>query len=161
MIVKCKQFGHIQSDMSVNVLIGLTRQFGKESLQELLQTDSIADPNNISISRDEALVLVGGRQSIIQLLQQTGDNLLIKGGAPMMVGFARKHHLFGKNETCVKILSHRRKLPNDGVNYEDLGKYVQSAVCTSAVAVAGGFTFAGQVWVKPSELAGALQRMFN
>ena len=158
MIVKCKVLGQIESNMSVNSVIAYTRQYGKESLQELL-TDNIVDPNNITISKDDALVLVGGRQSIVQILQQAGDNLLIKGGPPFMIGFARKHHMFGKNETCVKIVSGRRKLPEDGFKYENLAHFIQSVLWTGAVA--GGVTVYGQVSVKPSDLAGALQLMFD
>ena len=158
MIVKCRLFGQIESDFPVNSLIALTRQFGKESLNEL-PTDNFIDPNNITISKYEALVLVGGRQSIVQILQQAGDNLLIKGGPPFMIGFARKHHMFGKNETCVKIVSGRTKLPEDGFKYENLAHFIQSVLWTHAVARGG--TVDSHVSVKPSDLAGALQMMFD
>ena len=159
MLVKCRVAGNLESDMSANWLMATTRQFGKETLEELRQ-DTMVDPDNITIQKDEAMVLVGGRQSIMKLLQENGDNVIIKGSTPMMVGVFRKHHMFGKNETCVKIVSGRKKLPEDGVKYEDLGNYVQSARFWMRIE-GDSISFPGQATVKPSDLALALQRMFK
>ena len=159
MLVKCWIAGAIESNLSTKNLIALTRMYGKDSLEGLTSNDSIVDPNNIHINNDQALVLVGGRQSIIQFLQAAGDTPMIKGGPPMMVGVMRLHHMYSKNETCVKVIANRRNPPNDGIEYENVGRYIPSAV----VAGAGGTGIAvqGTVAVSPQALAGALQRIFG
>ena len=55
MLVKCWMAGHLYSDMKINQLMVLTRQWGKDNLEELTVKDSLVDPNNIAIGGNNAL----------------------------------------------------------------------------------------------------------
>lgn len=118
MEVKCYLAKGPELDQTMMNLLALTRKDGKQSLEELSN-----DRAGISLSRNrEALILVGGRDSIHDFLLYGGCYPYIAGVGPFRVSFARKHRTLGKNETCVKLVcgpGHRQ--PEDGSSYVDLG----------------------------------------
>ena len=156
MLVKYWYAGWMNADLPIKGMLALSRQWGKDSLAEC----SNDDWGQVQIHRDSALVISGGRQSIIQSLADCGEKPLLTGGPPFMLATARKHHMFGKNETAIKLIANRRKAPDDGGDYVDLAKFVQSAVPGPA-AYGMGIMLVGSVSVKPYELAQTLQRIFK
>ena len=118
MQAKCYLAAGPDVDRTMMELLSLTRANGADSLGALSN-----DRAGISLSRNRvALVLVGGRDSIHNLLLYSGSYPLIVGTRPFNVCFARKHRVFGKNETCLKIVcgtGHRQ--PEDGSDFIALG----------------------------------------
>jgi len=117
MQVKCYLAQGDEVDKNMMELLALTDERGQNSLGGLAN-----DIGNISLSKTRgALILTGGRESITRFLYNQGSFPLITGGRPFLVSFARKHRIFGKNETCVKIVSgtgHRQ--PTDGSEYQGI-----------------------------------------
>ena len=118
MQVKCYLAKGPELDQTMMELLAVARNEGQTSLGMLSN-----DMAGISLSRNrEALVLVGGRDSIHNFLLFQGCYPPIFGTGPFLVSFARKHRVFGKNETCLKIVSgqgHRQ--PEDGSEFVALG----------------------------------------
>lgn len=104
-------------------LLSLARNSGETSLGVLAN-----DMAGISLSKNrDSLIFVGGRDSIHNLLLFSGPYPPIFGTRPFKVCFARKHRVFGKNETCLKIVcgdGHRQ--PEDGSEFVSLGENAKS-----------------------------------
>jgi hypothetical protein len=118
MEAKCYLASGPELDRTMMQLLALARNEGKTSLSELYN-----DRAGISLSKNrQALILVGGRDSIHDLLLYSGTYPLILGARPFLLSFARKHRVFGKNETCLKVVcgtGHHK--PEDGSEYVPLG----------------------------------------
>ena len=118
MEAKCYLASGPDVDRTMMQLLSMARDNGTTSLTALYN-----DRSGISLSKNRtALVLVGGRDSIHKLLFWSGTELRIIGTAPWYVSFARKHRVFGKNETCLKIVcgpGHHQ--PEDGSEFVPLG----------------------------------------
>jgi hypothetical protein len=143
MKAKCYLAKGPELDMTMMELLALARgDAGKDSLGSLSN-----DRAGISLSRNrEALILVGGRDSIHDFLLYQGVYPQIIGAHPFLVSFARKHRVFGKNETCLKIVcggGHHQ--PNDGSEF-------------AALPIKGR---AERLTVTPPELAHCLHFMYG
>ena len=118
MEAKCYLASGPDVDRTMMQLITLARDNGSTSLSALYN-----DMAGISLSKNRStLVLVGGRDSIHNLLFWSGTTFSILGTCPWYVSFARKHKVFGKNETCLKIVcgpGHHQ--PEDGSEFVPLG----------------------------------------
>jgi hypothetical protein len=117
MQVKCLLAQGAQTDMSMMDLLALTRNTGQTSLGGLIN-----DFDKISmVKARSALVLVGGRESISRFFYNSGGMPRIVASRPVQVCFARKHRMFGKNETCLKIVCGGGfRQPPDGSEYINL-----------------------------------------
>lgn len=117
MQVKCYLATGPELNQTMMELLALTRNEGEESLTALHNTNA-----GISLSKNrQALILVGGRNSIHDFLMGQGAIPLILGTRPLRMSYARKHRIIGKNETCVKIVcgtGHYK--PEDGSDYVDI-----------------------------------------
>lgn len=118
MEVKCYLAKGPELNRTMMELLSLTRNEGHNSLGALY-----TDQAGISLDKERsALILVGGRDSIHKFLMYTGPFPHIIGTRPFLLSFARKHRVFGKNETCLKIVcgsGHHK--PEDGSDYVALG----------------------------------------
>jgi hypothetical protein len=64
------------------------------------------------------MVIVGGRESIRNSLFNSGNTTHITGANPLRMCFARKHRVFGKNETCLKLVCGQgHQQPQDGSEF--------------------------------------------
>lgn len=107
-----------ESDRSMMELLSLARHNGQSGIGGLANFKG-----NISLSQNRgALIIVGGRESIVLSLTRQGVAPQIIGGSPFLFTFARKHKVFGKNETCLKIVSGRdnHPQPQDGDEYKEI-----------------------------------------
>ncbi len=107
-----------ESDRSMMDLLSLARNNGQTGIGGLANFKG-----NISLSQNRgALVIVGGRDSIVLSLTRQGPAPQIIGGSPFLFTFARKHKVFGKNETCLKIVRGRANhpQPQDGDEYKEI-----------------------------------------
>lgn len=127
MKVKCYLAEGNDADRNMMDLLRLTRSNGQQGLGGLVN-----GRDGISLAKNKgALVLVGGRESIMHSLIFSGGIPLITGGNPFRVTFARKHKVFGKNETCVKIVgSEGHPQPEDGSEYVALSGQGPTITCT-------------------------------
>lgn len=118
MQAKCYLAQGPECDLTMMELLALTRNSGQTSLGGLSN-----DLAGISLSKSKvALILVGGRDSIHNFLLYNGAYPYITGTVPFRLCYARKHRVFGKNETCLKIVcgeGHRQ--PEDGSEFVTLG----------------------------------------
>lgn len=119
MDVKCYLAKGNEAEMNMKDLLAVTRSNGYRGLGELSN-----DRSGISLVKDNAaLILTGGRESISRFLYNSGAYPLIVGKPPFLLTYARKHRVFGKNETCLKLVcGNGHQQPEDGSEFVPLGQ---------------------------------------
>jgi hypothetical protein len=105
-----------EADQSMKHLLALARTQGANGISSLIND---ARNGNLSLTETKsALVIVGGRESIRRSLMNSGGYPTITGTAPLKFCFARKHRIFGKNETCLKVVAGQgHTQPEDGSEF--------------------------------------------
>lgn len=117
MEVKCYLTQGAETDRSMKDLLSLARNNGQTSLSSLIN-----DRDVISLSKNRGgLVVVGGRESISQFFYFSGGMPYIVGSRPFLITTMRKHRIFGKNESCIKMVCGTgHPQPEDGSPYVTL-----------------------------------------
>ena len=137
MQAKCYLAQGPEVDLTMMELLSLARSNGQTSLGGLSN-----DMAGLSLTKNRvALVFAGGRDSIHNMLLFSGPYPPIFATTPFLLSYARKHRVFGKNETCLKIVCGQgHHQPDDGSEFV-------------SIPVKGGGT---RLIVTPPELAHTL-----
>jgi|GEM_PF-3610478 len=119
---------------------------------------------NVQIPERSVFLISGGRNSIVQFLNNYGDALTIKGKFPFFIRVTRKKKVVGKNETLVTITTGWYPGGNEPDRFQQLRGYTQVAEWQDERDRRGNLT-GMQVpkaeSITPRSLATALSRMFT